>query len=136
MIPFHSPLNDLVDTLNELSLRYALTDVPDDDPDRVRRNEEELRPLGDRRRNGSLPQPIPGGPAFPAKNQPVTMTQSRPVTIFRANYLYAAIASGLVIVSSVISGLLLYNWPAVGREFTPSRLGAVIFCRASIFEPQ
>lgn len=124
-VAFRSPLDDFTNALNELALRYALTDVPENNPERVKTNNEYLSAYDDRRK-ASTPTPIAIPPsatsltAVPAKSQTVLLVEQRSVAVFRQNSGLTTAVTVLVLVGLAAAALLLSGGWLQGRIFSTS----------------
>ena len=113
-LSFLDPLEDFSDTLTELSLRYALRDIPPrpdefdvwDVPAQVDLREEGLRRLQTK----------------PSKTQVVTLHETEFLAFYKAHFVYAAVAMSVTVVTTLLIGMLLGGWRKLGREVSMSPL--------------
>lgn len=115
------PLDDVLSTLDELSLRYALKAIPETEA-RVAELTEFMKGFGngDVRRNAT--------DAFSktsmsfAKDATAEVREEKTVAVYRAHYVFTGVAMGLVYLTTLLTMFLLRGFRAHGREFSMSPL--------------
>lgn len=113
------PLADVLSTLDELSLRYALKSVPETSA-RVGELAEfmtEFRENADVRKEA-----IAAMDMQLSKNLTTDVLEERTVAVYRAHYVYTGVAVGVTYLTSILTMLLLRGFRTHGREFSMSPL--------------
>lgn len=137
---FDDPLEDFTRSLNELSLRYAMKNVPNTEHRRAEKMscpwganlEEEANSyhydeLGEVWKDGNATKAHQERVSNlmktkPSRQQMLEVTKWENVATYKARYHYAAIAVGLSCATSCFQLLLLMGWRKLGRTFSVSPL--------------
>ncbi|RSL51505.1 hypothetical protein CEP54_011367 [Fusarium duplospermum] len=109
------PLEDFTTTLHELSLRYALKSLPDDDPVRLAELDQymELTPNTDIRAKA-----LNFMQTRFSKTTNATIQESKTVAVYRAQYAYMIVAISVTSVAAILIMVLLRGWSQLGRTFS------------------
>ncbi|CAG9973815.1 unnamed protein product [Clonostachys byssicola] len=110
------PLEDFTRTINEISLRYALKSLPDD----VSRTQEltdyvQFQTKSDLRED-NRPNAIPLMETKFSKTAVVELQENQTVAVYRSQYVFTAVAMGLIAISSAFIMMLLHGWRHLGRQ--------------------
>jgi hypothetical protein len=113
------PLSDVLSTLDEISLRYALKSIPESDArtDELAKFMEEFNEVGDVREEAAAAMDMDF-----SKDLRAEMTEERTVAVYRAHYVYTGIAMGVTYLTTLLTLLLMRGIRTHGRELTMSPL--------------
>ncbi|RSL69093.1 hypothetical protein CEP53_002375 [Fusarium sp. AF-6] len=111
------PLEDFTTTLHELSLRYALKSLPDDDPVRLAELDQymELQPNTN---TDIRAKALNFMQTRFSKTTNATIEESKTVAVYRAQYSYMIVAIGVTSVAAILIMVLLRGWRQLGRTFS------------------
>ncbi len=110
------PLEDFTNTLNEVSLRYAIKSMPTD-TERVEAYERYMNTTNDWRS-----QSYPGIRTPISSDQSVDVVTSTVVTIYKAHFEFCAVVVVVILLSTFTITMLLLGWRRLGRDFSLSPL--------------
>lgn len=125
---FKSPLPDVALRLHELSLRYAFKQLPINDVNRTADTEDHITNTNDEVRANDtrgLDQRASSQARLKttiATEQTVMMYEIRSIALYRARYIYAAIAAGIAGFAALAIIPMMWGWRQLGRAFTTSPL--------------
>lgn len=119
------PLDEFVRTLNELSLRYALKEIPSSST-RVNENEAYIDYIATRGGREEVVDVRERAralmPGF-SKTVRVDMSEDRIVAVYKGHFAYTVVAMGMTFGTAfVVLSLLSSVWPSHGRVFSMSPL--------------
>lgn len=116
------PLDDVLSTLDELSLRYALKAMPETEGRVAELNEfmDEFIEGADTRLEALAAFSEAGRPV--SKDSRVEVTEETTVAVYRAHYIFTAVAMGVTYLTTVLTMFLLRGVRTHGREFSMSPL--------------
>lgn len=126
---FEDPIEAFTDTLQELSLRYAVEKI-DSTPTRLKEMDHFFSTdyLGGGPNNDE-PDSRPAMEVALRKmetraspTQRVLAQRARPVAVYKANMVYAVIAVGISFTATLLTTLLFAGWRRLGRRFSASPL--------------
>lgn len=118
------PFEDVMSTLDELSLRYALQSIPEteerlseisdvlNDPDNV----------GSWERRLDVAEALAKAGWKPRQTMAVSMTEKRALAAYRAHYAFTGVAMGITYLATLLTALLLRGFRFHGRVFSFSPL--------------
>ena len=110
------PLDDFTNTLNDLSIRYAMKSIPTD-PVRIRAYERYIAAATDYRSFG-----YPKIKTQLSSNQSVEVSTNMTVVVYKAHFVFTAIVMAVILLSTLTITALLPSWGRLGRQFSMSPL--------------
>lgn len=112
------PLADVLSTLDEISLRYALKSMPESEV----RSDELAEFMEDFDNGDTMDRAAAAMDMAFSKDLKAEMTEERTVAVYRAHYVYTGIAMGVTYLATLLTLSLLRGFQTHGREFTMSPL--------------
>ena len=116
------PLDAFTDTLEEISLRYAVKSLPTDQGSREKLEKYIHQPDLQAFRADNRTEALKSMRTRISYQQDVTFEQSTIVAIYKVNYVYTLIAVGCVYLEIFLIVALLQSWKRLGRDFSMSPL--------------
>lgn len=135
-LAYNDPLDAFTDTLEEISLRYAVKSLATDQESRDKL-ENYIHPPNmptDEFRSDNRSAAAESMKTTISSQQNVTVDQSTIVAIYKVNYVYTVIAVGCVYLEVLLTLALLRSWKRLGREFSMSPLEIAKAFNAPILE--
>ena len=128
---FIDPFEDFVNTLNEVSLRYALAPIPQD-----RERQSELAKYFEYNHNDSRERIVPLMSTAFAETQDVNLEERIIIAVYKSYYVYTAVAVSITSLTSLLTLLLLRAvFSTHGRTFSMSPLEIAKAFSAPLLEP-
>lgn len=121
----HDPFEDVMSTLDELSLRYALQSIPQTE-ERLSEMAEVLDAPKDsesqnEKRLYAAEALIKAG-WKPTQTIAVSVTEKRALAAYKAHYAFTGVAMGIIYLATLLTALLLRGFRFHGRRFSSSPL--------------
>jgi hypothetical protein len=135
-LAYNDPLDAFTDTLEEISLRYAVKSLPTDQGSRDKLENYSHPPNTPsvEFRSDNRSAAVKSMKTTISSQQNVTVEQSTIVAIYKVDYIYTFIAVGCVYLEIIFTIALLRSWKRLGREVSMSPLEIAKAFNAPILE--
>uniref|UniRef100_A0A8H7KCE8 Uncharacterized protein n=1 Tax=Bionectria ochroleuca TaxID=29856 RepID=A0A8H7KCE8_BIOOC len=110
------PLEDFTRTINEISLRYALKPLPEDKARTQELADYVQFQTQSGLRGDNRPNAMPLMKTNFSKTADVELQENQTGAVYRSQYVFTAVAMGLIAISSAFIMMLLHGWHRLGRQ--------------------